>query len=164
MGHSSIFQSFNWVHNLLPTTSFPKHLEDVDGDQDAGETDNPDSCNFLCHSHPDNLVLCPKHRHPDCLRGTKLISLQSGVGKFPFLTFPRQTGRRKFSTTACVWAIAGNKKASKEHQTYCACFVQALCKCVHTFRFYAHVKISCPGHAWWVACCGRKNGLHSRNW
>lgn len=105
-----------------------------------------------------------QYRCPECLTGTNLILLQCGILKLPFLTFPRQAGSKKLPTTACIWAIAGNKKASKKQQTYCACFAWLLSKCVHTFRFYAHVKISCPGYAWWVACCGKKNGLHSHNW
>lgn len=102
---------------------------------------------------------------PECLTCTNLILFQGGIQNLPFLTFLRQAESKKLSTTACVWATAGNKKASeKQQQTYCACIAWLLSKCVHTFRFYAHVKISCPGCAWWVACCGKKNGLHSRNW
>lgn len=164
MGHSSIFQSFNCAHNPLPTASFPNCLKDMDEDQATGEMDHPDSCSLLFHSHPDNLVLCPEHRHPDYLTDTKLIHFQGGIWKLPFFDISR-AGREQDMIYNCLsMSCAGNKKASKKHQTYRACFVQALCKCVHTFRFYAHVKISCPGHAWWVACCGRKNGLHSRNW
>lgn len=105
-----------------------------------------------------------QYRCPECLTCTNLILLRAGIQKLPFLTFPRQAGNKKLSRTVCVWAIAGNKKASKKQQTYCACIAWLLSKCVHTFRFYAHVKISCPGYAWWVACCGKKNGLHSGNW
>lgn len=85
--------SIIWVHNLRPATSFPKHPKDVDGKQATGEMDNPDSCNLLFHNHPDNLVLCPKHTHSDCLTGTKLIPLQGGIWKLLFLTFPRQGAR-----------------------------------------------------------------------
>lgn len=144
-----------WVNNLLPG---------VDENQATDEMYNSDSKSILFHSHPSSVVPCPQHKHPDCLIGTKLIPLQSGVAIPPFFDISK-TGREQEVTYNCLcMSCVRNKKAPRMHQTYCACFVQALGKCVHTFRFYSHVKIGCPRHAWWVACCGRKNRLHSHNW
>lgn len=92
MGHSSIFQLFNWVHNMLPTTSFPKHLEDVDGDQALGEMDNPDSCSFLFHSHPEGMVTGVLNAWHVQSSSSCRVALESS----PFWHFQGRQGARNF--------------------------------------------------------------------
>lgn len=90
MGHSSIFQLFNWVHNLLPTTSIPKHLRDVNGDQALDEMHNLDSCNFLFHNTgPNTGVLNAWHVQ-------SLSSCRVPFESSPFLHFQVRQGARNY--------------------------------------------------------------------
>jgi len=59
-------------------------------------------------------------------------------------------------TTAPVWTVQETKRASRKHWPHCACFVRALCKCVHTFRFMHMRTSTVPGtHGGWHAVAGR---------
>lgn len=91
MGHSSTFQLFNWVHNLLPTTSFTKPLKDVDGDQALGEMDNPDSCNFLFHSCPQLFSAVLDAWHVQSLSSCR-VTFESS----PFWHFQGRQGARNY--------------------------------------------------------------------